>query len=358
MPLFPEEYKVKYFDDLESIDLLDLLESSYPELLESISGDYILEYLDFDIFREIYFEGELVGFLTLNALKRNRFSIEECYILPQFRRKGIIYGELLKLASIPNVHLCARRPNYAFIRMLEKHGLTERVLDNIAGCAIEILADSDDIYVNPGIDFLYYLERPLYDLYGEYVYDFDTKLIYLQDTWSHVSISQGMIVLIKPRRCDREKFSYLEAFKDLTPRNICSISKRLFSKSEDIKDMGELWETALDKYNNVDEIIGTPERLADEMKELLDANGLDESVGFEIRSHIINANSHGQLKEKYNRTRRDYLIKNPDMVNAGIYIGLYNKNRVCPLCESDAGGLKNCKCCGFDFENMRSSRHL
>lgn len=172
---------------MEHDNLEELIENSYPELYDSISKDYTLEYLNFDMLREITVDDEVIGFITFKHLNDMHFSIEECYIKPEFRGKGIIYEELLKISSIPNILLYARRPNYAFMCMLKKHRLVETLLGDIAGLGIENLSDSDDVYVNPDIERFYDLEVSIKDLYCENVYDFDSKLIYLQDVWGNVS---------------------------------------------------------------------------------------------------------------------------------------------------------------------------
>ena len=91
------------------------------------------------------------------------------------------------------------------------------------------------------------------------------------------------------------------------------------------------------------------------MKILLKENNLDESAGFDIiRDHIIKANDKTQLKDKYNRVRRDYLLKNPDKIKCEINVNLYHNEGICPVCGADKiRNHENGVWCGFDFENSR-----
>ena len=97
--------------------------------------------------------------------------------------------------------------------MLKKHGLVETILGNIVGLGIENLSDSDDVYINSKIGEFYDLKTPIKNLYADYVYDFDSKLIYLQDVWGNVSRKPGMIAVIRPRKSDLEKYDFEKTFK-------------------------------------------------------------------------------------------------------------------------------------------------
>lgn len=352
MLIHADYYEVKYNEDLDHDNLKDLLERQYPDLYDSVAKDYIIEYTDFDIFREIRNEGEIIGFLTLKQLEERRFSIEECYITPEFRRKGIILDEILTLLSIPNVYLYARRPNFAFISMLQKHSLVEDITGKIVGIGMDVIADSPDIYTNPDIDFLYDMENPFSDFYADYVYDMKSRLIYIQDVWANVSYKPGMINIVKPRKSDLEKYNYRRTFKKFNPIEIDRISARLYPHNQKIENSRNLIDNELWRRYNVDKVVGKPDKLSDEMKELLLKNGLDESVGFKIRNHISDANRKVRLKEKYNRFRMHYLVKNPDKITQEPNQDFYYEESLCPLCRSTTYRLENCNCCGFDFENI------
>ena len=222
--LLREDYKVIYSKDLEYNTLEDLVKNDYPDIYESILKDYTIEYNDFDFLREIAFEGEIVGFISFRHIKRKELSVEECYIKPQYRGNGLIYEDLLNISTIPNIHLYIRKPNFAFMKMLEKHGMVENILGTIVAPGIEILIDSKDVYVNREIEMAYDIKVDEKNLYADYVYDMDSKLIYLQDIWGIVSVNRGMIVVAIPRIEDFDE----NLLKKFTIDKIDEISEKLF----------------------------------------------------------------------------------------------------------------------------------
>ena len=348
--MFPDYYEIKEYEN-ENLD--ELLKNNYPEIFDSLSKDYILEYLEFDFLREIKSDGKVVGFISLKQLKKTekRLSIEECYIIPEFRHNNLLYSELLKLASIPTVYLYARRPNWAFMKVMIKNDLVEDMYNKILGCGIEFIIDSDEIYTNDEIIVLYDLSTPINDFFSEYVYDEKNRLLFVQDMWNNVSINRGMIAIVKPRLSDLNKINYEKILKKFTIEHIDKISEKLFYKHNDIENCFGLWESKVWQYNNLDKIIGKPHKLNHEMIDLLKNEGLDESVGFEILYHIKDANKKVQLKEKYNIFRRNYLLKNSEMIKKEVNFNLYDDGK-CPFCEHKRVGYENCIYCGFDFENF------
>ena len=351
--VFPKDYKIIYNWDNENLD--DFIQSHYTDLYDFIMGErYVLDYLNFDLFREIKCEGEIIGFIALKILEEKRFSIEECYIIPEFRKKGIIYDELLKLGSVPNVYLYARRPNYAFISMLKKHGACEKITENIVSTGIEIIADSTDVYVNDDIDFLYDLKRPVKDLFSDYVYDFDSKLIFIQDMWGNITSNIGLIGIITPRTSDLKRYYYKKTFAKFNDYRIEKTSARLFHKHSQIENGWGAWESKLTKYNDIKAVAGSEKRLSDEMSWLLKDNALECEIGFKIRNHILQAIDKVELKKKYSRARRDYLLENPsDIAKMVVDDIVRDENGIrCPFCGQYSDRYyENCDHCGFDFEN-------
>jgi len=346
--MFPDYYEIK---ECESENLEEFLKKEYPEIYGALSKDYILEYFEYDFLRLIKYEDKVVGFISLKQLKEKRLSIEECYILPEFRHNNLLYRELLVLASIPTVYLYARRPNWAFIKVLIKNDLVENIHDNILGLGIETIINSQDIYVNEEIKDSYDLTTPIMDLFADYVYDKNNRLLFLMDMWGNVSYSRGMIAIIKPRLSDLNKINYNKILVKFNVRYIDVLSYKLSSKYHDIENCFGLWESKLSQYNKIENIIGKPGKLNSEMIDLLKNRNLDENIGFDILNHIKDANKKVQLKDKYNIFRRNYLLENPEMIKKEADLNLYDEGK-CPFCEKERISHENCIYCGFDFENI------
>ena len=343
-------FDVKYKKDLKYSTLEELLKSDYENIYNDLNNDYIIEYQDFDIFHEITFRGDVVGFFTLKILEEKRLSLEEAYIKPEFRGKNLVYREILNLLSIPNVYLYVRRPNFAFIKMLQKHNIVENIIGNIFGLGIETIVDSDDIYVNEDIDFLYDLSSPFTNFYSDYVYDMDSKLLFIQDMWGNVSKKNGMIAIVTPRKSDLEKYNYSGVFEKFTIFYIDDISYNLFDKNSQIENCWGLIERELSNRADANKIIGfKPPR---SIKNLLSQFDLDKSVAFDIKNHLSEANDKAQLKDKYNKFRINYLVRNPDKIKKTVSADDFHFKGICPLCGHEYEHFENCDICGFDFENI------
>ena len=77
----------------ESTTLEKYLDSLHPQLIKSINKEkYMIDYDKFDLFHEITYDGDVVGFITLENDDLNTcMTINECYILPEWRGNNLFF---------------------------------------------------------------------------------------------------------------------------------------------------------------------------------------------------------------------------------------------------------------------------
>ena len=349
--IFPKNYNIIQNKTYNRLTML--LKEQYPDLYEDIVDDgYKIENFDFDYFKEIIYDGETVGFISLKYLDKYRQSVQECYIEREYRGNNLMFDELRKLSSIPTVSLYAKKPNFAFTKMLEKNKAGKYLTDDIFLAGIEMVIDSDDIYINQNIGRYYNSNQKIQNFSSSYIYDIKHKFCYFSDEWNEISQSV-LLGIVKPRKSDLEKYEY-DFLNNISIRKIYKLSKIAHDCWDDIENSWGIWENLLDDYNDINKIIGTPDELTDEMKTILTENDLDEDFGFKIRNHIITANQDVHLKKKFNLIRRDFLVANPDKINrrSACEIIRDENGNICPVCENYATRYENCSYCGFDFENI------
>ena len=349
--IFPNNYNIIRNTIYNRLTML--LKSQYAELYEDIVEDsYKIENFDFDYFREIMHDDEVVGFISLKYLGESELSVHECYIKRDYRGNNLMFDELMKLSSIPNINLYAKKPNFAFIKILVKNNAGNYLTEDLFVAGIEMIIDSDDTYINSNIADYYDLSQETQNFPSYCIYDIKHKFSYFDNRWNEIAPFDG-IGVVKPRKSDLEKYDY----DFLNNINIDIIEETSEIKSDcwsDIENSWGKWDHCITKYNNVNRIIGTSSELTDEMKTILAENDLSEDIGFKIRNHIITANQDAHLKSKFNLLRRDFLVANPDKINRrSAYEIIEDENgKLCPVCDNYRANFFNCSYCGYDFENL------
>ena len=348
--IFPDNYNIIQNTIYNRVTML--LKDQYADLYEDIVDDgYKIEIFDFDYFKEIIRDGETVGFISLKYLDKYELSIHECYIKRDYRGNNLMFDELMKLSSIPNIKLYARKPNYAFTKILEKNKAGMYLTDDLFIAAIKMVVDSDDIYTDLTIDDYYHLEN-IQNFSTYYLYDLKDKICYFDEEWNGISYFD-VIGIVNPRKSDLKKYDYsfLNNTNNLNTEEISDIAQNNW---DDIDDSWVIWDNLIHEYNDVNRIIGTSNELTDEMKTILAENDLPEEIGFKIRNHIITADQDAHIKSRYKLFRRDYLIANPDKINrrSADEIIEDEDGKKCPVCDNSIINFGNCIYCGFDFDNL------
>ena len=101
-------------------NLKDKLFNEYPHILKAIEKEgYILDYLSFDVFTEIRFEDDVVGFISFSRfdIVDNYFAIDEAYIIPEYRGNNLLFEHLNNLFLLDNFRYFPRKPTKAFINV-------------------------------------------------------------------------------------------------------------------------------------------------------------------------------------------------------------------------------------------------
>ena len=344
--VFPDNFPIKSKNEFEKNTLTDILKTDYPHIFEAVTDEkYPIEYEDFSLFKEVHYQNEIAGFITLKILSEKRMSIEEAYIIPDYRGNDIMYDEIIELVCIPNLYLYARRPNYTFVKMLESHGLTNLIEDKMVGCGIDLLADSHDVYTTPETESLYKLDEPCEDFYSNYVYDMDSKLVMISDVWGVISINPDLVVIVKPRKSDLKRFNYNRIYERFTLEKLDDISLKLHRKNSIIENICGLIEEQLFAYCKIENIMKN-----DKVIEFLHKNDLDPEG---IKNHLKRAFKSVQLKDKYHMARIRYLAEHPEKIDEEVTGSpkYTKKGYKCPLCQNYTKNFENCDYCGFDFEN-------
>lgn len=335
-------------------NVLNLLGEKYPHILDAINAEgYKLEYLDYEDFKEIRFEDETVGFITFQRFTDipNEFSINECYIIPEARGNDLLYNVLADLLLDENFNYFPRRPNTAFMHVLEKNNLTFKIPSNLIVSYMKFHVDIDDLYTNPDIERFY--KKPDREIpYKANVFDKKTHAIFLRDPMVNFIKDDDFFACITPRQGDFEKYNCEGELQKINDAGLLSRYYTWQNNAYDIMDFFE--ETSSDLKDSIspEKVIGSEKKLSDDFVSMLEASGLDADDGFKIRSHIADAMNKNQLSIHSYRKRMQYLLGHFEDVTKHVD-EVDEKTSLCPFCNEETPYyLKSCLKCGLSIREV------
>lgn len=143
-------------NDIVSCDIDDILCADYIYLLDSMDMEDF-EYGDtsFDIFREIVFEGKVVGFASYMEDKKG-LTLMETYVMPEYRGKGLLCNEI----SSKN-DLKINMPKISLVKALIGCSMADELSDGISVSILPFKVSSYNLKMS-GDDDEYYCH--VYDL--------------------------------------------------------------------------------------------------------------------------------------------------------------------------------------------------
>ena len=328
-------YKSVNFDEN---NLTNVLEKNYSNIYNNmIKEDYILEYNSFNEFREILFENESVGFLTLDTVTPSDESLclKECYILPEFRGNGLLIDIIQELLNDENINFYIRKPNYSFIKFLLKHNLAFEIAQDLVSTNIEMIVKVKEVYSNKFIKRLYKKSND-----GEFVFytnafhtGFCSVLSY--DMSNIVGRRPETLVFHMPRKEDLKKHQCRKKLNRLSVKGIEKIQNDYHISNETIQKFNEEKSKKIDEHKD-DEIIVESDLKPDDF--------------LKIQKACKREKSKGNLTDKSSELRADYLLDNFNEIDKTVNLkNIKTKSKhliVCPFCDEYCKRNVICENCG------------
>lgn len=329
----------------EDVSLVEFLEKNYPDIISSIKNeDYPLEYLDFCFFHEIYFEDEVVGFISIDQFHviPTDFAINECYIIPEFRGRNLLYNELINLITTPNLTFYPRSPNKAFINVLLKNNLAFKFADDFAVSYMKFILDLDTVYKNSKIKRFY--KTPDVDIpYKANIFDLNLCSVFFLDPMLNLTKYSDVMVLTLPRKADLKKYKLRKKLKMVSEKYLDKCYDAREDAKERILDYFDDVENDIYELISVENNLGTSDELNPVFSEYLKNNDLSDEDGFRIIANINDALESNDLTIKNCKRRMHYLVENIDKIDGVSAEG----DESCPFCGADNFEfVDSCETCG------------
>lgn len=236
----------------ESTTLEKYLDSLHPELIKSINKEkYMIDYDKFDLFHEILYDGDVVGFITLvNDDLNTRMIINECYILPEWRGNNLFFKNYLDIIGSSEKRVFIRKPNKNIINVLLNNNMAFKMENDIVISYVDFIVQLKDTFKNSKIKHHYKKVKDdeltfianLFDLNLSSVLFFDDKRIF--------SKYLDVLCICEARKYDLKKYSIRKKLKKIQPKYLDETFKVIF---DNLKD-------SFDFFKNLDENLSNSDK--------------------------------------------------------------------------------------------------
>ena len=273
----------------ESFIELEAMLSDYPYLIDSINEeDYYIENGLCLLFNEIVSENKVVGFATYE-FRDETMLLSECYILPEFRGRGLFFDELCKMVSLSG-KFGILQPTGNVVDLLVEYSYARELNDDIVASGIEFYFDE--------IDAVSYKKKTLHDE------TMDATRFYDRSIKSAVYVGKDDIIYHELLENDLKRYG---ARKNLDESYFTGI-RNFFADNDFDNIIEELEENMPKILFGYDEIIGEGEGLSDFMQHIVDEGLIDRETALKIRGQLIEEYQEGKINDDNIDERFNYLI--------------------------------------------------
>lgn len=339
-------------------DLVKFLKEKYPHILKSIQKeDYLLEFVEFSRFQEIYWEDEVVGFITFNQFHiiPTDIAINECYIIPDFRGNNLLFNELFNLITTPNLTFYPRNPNKAFIKVLLKNDLAFKFSNNLIISYMKFVVDLDTVYKNPKIK-RFYKTPEIEDIpYKANIFDMELCSILFLDPILNFIKYTDVMALTLPRKSDLKKYKLRKKLKRVNESYLDNCYETREYCDDKILDYFDKIDHEIEDLISVEKNLGTSKELTSDFIEYLEENNLSKEDGFKIIEHINTNLENDELTIINCKRRMQYLVENIGSLNNVLDENSFN----CPFCGAEnLVFVESCETCGQKLRDMSFEEKL
>ena len=324
----------------------EILENIYPEILQDMKDDdYIIQYENYESFFEIEYEGDIAGFYTMEE-SEERNVLNEIYVLRKFRGRNIASRKIMDLLVMPNINLFIRNPNQNMIQTLLSHDLAISLPNNLIFSGVGLVVSSSEIYKNSKIKKAY--RNIDYDMFfSASYYDNDLKCI-ITTNESPFFKREGTLAVIEPRKTDLKKYNLRKKLKRTTLKSLNDKLMYIFDSLDEVNEFKEEEYDRIIALNSIDTLISD-----DTIDNLSKTWNIDKKDLKEIHDVVKKSVEDGEVDERFTRTRMNYLLENPSMINRKADMKLLPD--YCPFCENIVSDdYMHCPVCAFSFVGLSS----
>ena len=334
----------------------DLLEDKYPEISKAIKDEgYNLEFRNYDVFEEIYFENQVVGFVTFEGISfsPNHFWIMDAYIIPEYRGNNLFFKFLSQLLIHDNFEFYPRKPTKAFINVLLKNDYAFKLAPNFVLSYFKFMVDVDlEVYKNQKIKRFY--KKPIMPMpYKANLFDMDLCSVMFRDPNVNFIKQDNFFALSEPRKYDLKKYKCRKKLKRVGEKYLADKYDTWKFSYNEITDFIQRKDSEIANDLLVENMIGCEDKLSDSFIKMLEKSNLSIDEGFKIRNHVVDKLDSGQLNEKSYIRRAAYLLKHFEAIDKKIDDFDEESIEKCPFCGKPIPYYwGSCESCGLQIREI------
>lgn len=314
-----------------TIDVVSLLKKDYNYIYQAIlKEEFLLKSSQCNLFKELVFDEKVVGFCSYDFSREfMTAALNNIYILPEFRKKGLFYSELVKTMNEHNKPSIVE-PTRLVVEILIRYGFAKRITDNIVASAIEFITPGDHVISNADYVSSQELSTHFYDL----------KIC---ASIHFLNLDKGHIAYSAPLNYDIIHYGCLDF--EVDGEYIENI-KNVFRDNE-----GKLMEVLLDleeqlpvKTYTLDEVIGKDNELSAYMESLIDDAHVTYADAVKIKNQIREEYEAGMILNESLLIRLAYLFDEESTIS------ITSHSETCPYCGMPVDDHdRYCHFCGINL---------
>ena len=315
-----------------SFDVCDILKKNYTYLLEAIkSEEIILKGSECNLFKELVFEGKVVGFCTYDfSSEFITAALNNIYVLPEFRGNGLFYLELQKTMMEYNKPSIIE-PTRLVVELLIKYGFAKMVSESIVASSLEFIVPGDHVESNGDYENEE-LSTHFYDL------SISASIHFLD-------IENGIMVYSSPLNYDIIHYDCLDARNDMDEDYFSGI-KEFFMENEVnmMNEISQLEDKLPVKSYTLEEIVGEGDDFSPYISSLIDDAHVTHERAIEIKRQMIEEYEAGMILNESLLIRLAYLF------DENKSISIKSHSDTCPYCNMPIDAHdRYCHFCGINL---------
>ncbi|KZX12941.1 hypothetical protein MBORA_09840 [Methanobrevibacter oralis] len=314
-----------------ALNVEDILKEKYDYIWDAINDEnFILKSPECNLFKELLYDNKVVGFCSYDFSRQfMTVALNNIYILPNFRRKGIFYRELKKIIETHQKPSIVE-PTHLIVEILIKYGFAQKINDNIVVSAIEFVIPGHNVITDCDYNDSEELSTHFYDL------NMSASIHFLD-------LKNASIAYSSPLNYDIIHYNALENRAKIDEDYIKEIQKYFIENEEEILNLVQELEEGLPlKKYTLDEIIGEDDELSFYMETLLDDAHTNYAKLLKIKEQIRNEYEEEKLLDESLLIRLEYLLndnKTPTITS---------HSETCPYCNMPTDNHDRfCHFCGL-----------
>ena len=358
-------------EKIQMNSLEEFLEEKYNHIYQAMKKEkYTIEYPDNHIvFKQLKYDDKIVGFATVDLVMGElpQYCLSECYIMPEYRGHDILFDFIIHNISNPNYEFTIRRPNRAIMNLLLKYNLAFSLNKDIIISYIRLNVSFSEAVTNKKTRKLY---KAVTDEYKDEVisssyYNLTLACVEFFDTTGYYTRDNYTLCISKPRVDDNRKYRLRRKFKEVSEKKLDKTALAISKHNTQIEEFRQQIDNQLNEIYSVDNVIGTSDKLNDNIIRILEANNLSINDGFNLREIIIEKLGNNEI---FNSTIPDYFnflvatynVQKDEYIPEGVELQEKNGIKyydngfmdilICPECNCENQDYNRaCSLCGYNL---------